>query len=126
MVNFTTALQPSDNSQPGNQLHAGAAHLQTTETTISNTTNMRSFTTTLRRMVLVAGLLMLTSIGYGQSFQCYIDNDISTANTYDFDIKVKASSGTIKFNGFQFGMFVNPSFLGSGAISVSIQTYSGP
>src|SRR2546425_1135470 len=70
-------------------------------TTISNTTVMKSTTTTLRGLVMLALLTVLTTLGYGQNFECYIDNDQSTPNTYEFDIKVKASSGTIKFNGFQ-------------------------
>jgi len=85
---------------------------------------MKSTTTTLRALFLVAFFSVLTTYSFGKNFSCYIDSDVTNTNqTYDFSIVVKASSGTINFNGFQFGLYVNPSFLSSGTISATGNYY---
>jgi hypothetical protein len=89
--------------------------------------NMKTVISNFRVLPLVVMFMVLATLGYATTpvYQCYIDNDQSTSNTYQFDIKVKAVSGTISFSDFQFGIFVNPGFV-SGTVSASILSYSGP
>lgn len=75
-------------------------------------------------VVLLAG--KFTSFGVDPSFTVYIDNAAyATTNSFEFDVMVKAAGPTSVFElrTFQAGIYVNPTWISSGTITV--QSVSG-
>lgn len=103
---------------------AGNCSIFNTACELSKRFLMKLFQPTLRIFALLSLILVSVEKSFGQdpSFAVYIDNPSYVAqNQYEFDVMVKAMGTTTSFQlrTFQAGIFVDPSWVGAGTVTVS-------